>query len=308
MFGMDDDTVPGEMESETPYMRRARAVAVRQSRFPLGLRRVAWWVGILIFVLLPVGFGGYWLTAYLLNSPRFQLTSPADVMVEGNHYVAREEILTALGVPDRNARRGASIFRSSLIGREKQVESIPWVLSATVVRSYPHYLAVYVAERVPIAFVDVGGQIKMVDQHGILLDIPDKSHFDFPIVKGLDFQGNAREREPRLNLYQEFMQETSRKMSGSGWVVSEVDLSDASNLKALLVERGQTLLVYFGDAGFLGRFENLLTVLPQLRKTNARIDSVDLRFRNQVVVNPAGQDSSSPRATASGAGRKAKGI
>jgi cell division septal protein FtsQ len=72
-----------------------------------------------------------------------------------------------------------------------------------------------------------------------------------------------------------------------------VDLSDESNLKALLVQGGQTLLVYFGNAGFLARFENLMTVLPQLRKTNARIDSVDLRFRNQVVVNPAGQDSTS---------------
>jgi len=308
MFGMDDDTVPGEMESETPYMRRARAVAVRQSRFPLGLRRATWWVGILIFVLLPVGVGGYGLTAYLLNSPRFQLTSPADVMVEGNHYVSREEILTALGVPGGNSRTANGIFRSSLKGREKKIESIPWVQSATVVRSYPHYLAVYVAERVPVAFVDVGGQIKMVDQHGVLLDTPDKSHFDFPIVKGLDFRGSAKDRESRLNLYQEFTQETSQKMSGSGWIVSEVDLSDASNLKALLVEGGQTLLVYFGDAGFLSRFENLLTVLPQLRKTNARIDSVDLRFRNQVVVNPAGQDSDNPQTTASGAGKKAKGI
>ena len=87
------------------------------------------------------------------------------------------------------------------------------------------------------------------------------------------------------------MSETSGKMASSGWVVSEVDLSDASNLKALLVQGGQTLLVYFGNASFLGHFENLMTVLPQLRRTNARIDSVDLRFRNQVVVNPAGQDS-----------------
>lgn len=310
MFGMNDDRVPSEMDSssDTPYMRRSRAVAVRQSRIPQGIRRVAWWVGVICFVLLPLGVGGYLLGVYLLNSPRFQVTSPKDVVVEGNRYVSKAEILAALDIPPGASGKGTNIFRSSLNEREKEVESVPWVRSATVVRSYPHSLAVYVTERVPVAFVDVAGQIKMVDQQGALLDPPEKGHFDFPVVKGLDFQETPRERAARLNLYQQFMRETSGKMASSGWVVSEVDLSDASNLKALLVQGGQTLLVYFGSSGFLDHFENLMTVLPQLRKTNARIDSVDLRFRNQVVVNPVGGDSSSAPSTGSGAAGKGKGI
>ena len=309
MFGTDDDTMPGEMEtsSETPYMRRSRAMAVRQSRLPQGFRRITWWAGIVVFVLLPIGFGGYLLIGYLLSSPRFQLTSPSDVIVEGNHNVSREDILSALGMAGNTSVKGINIFRGSLEQREKQVESIPWVQSATIVRSYPHRIAVYVDERVPIAFVDVGGQIKMVDQEGALLEPPEKGHFDFPVVKGLDFQGNSADRAARLNLYHQFMQETSGRISSSSWVVSEVDLSDASNLKALLVQGSQTLLVYFGHTGFLERFENLMTVLPQLRKTNARIDSVDLRFRNQVVVNPADQDSGSGLSSGTAAAGKAKG-
>lgn len=291
MFGIEDDGVLDEMgsSSETPYMRRSRAVAVRRSRIPLGVRRVGKWLGIIIFVLAPVGYGGYLLAVYLLNSPRFQVISSKDVMIEGNHYVSREEVLSTLGVPDGDSRTGNDVFRISLRQERKRLESIPWVLSATVARSYPHYLAVYITERVPVAFVDVGNQIKMVDQRGVLLNTPEKSRFDFPIIKGLDFQGSVQGRETRLNLYHEFMQETSEKMSSSRWAVSEIDLSDESNLKALLVQGDQTLLVYFGHADFLSRFENLLAVLPQLRKANARIDSVDLRFRNQVVVNPAGR-------------------
>jgi cell division protein FtsQ len=309
MLGMDEDLVPNEMESssETPYMRRSRAVAVRQSRIPQGIRRIAWWAGLIVFILLPLGFGGYSLAIYLLSSPRFKLASPTDVKVEGNHYVSQEEILAALGVQDNPFRAGSDVFRISLKESAKQVESISWVQSATVVRSYPHYLTVYVTERAPVAFVDVDNQIRMVDQYGILLDPPEKSHFDFPIVKGLDFHGNAADREARLRLFQEFMQETKTKISGSGWIVSEVDLSDASNLKALLVQGGQTLLVYFGHSDFLGRFENLLMVLPRLRKTNSRVDSVDLRYRNQVVVNPAGENSGSIRTNASKTARKAKG-
>jgi cell division septal protein FtsQ len=301
MFWMDNEGVTGEMESssETPYMRRSRAVAVRQSRIPLGIRRFVWWAGVTVFVVVPLGVGGYLLGAYLLNSPRFQVTSPADVMVEGNHHVSRDEVLAALGLQAGASGKGSNIFRTSLDQRERQVELIPWVRSATVVRSFPHSLAVYVTERAPVAFVDVGSQIRMVDQQGVLLDSPEKGRFDFPIVKGLDFQGSPADRAGRLNLYHEFMWETSGKMASSGWIISEVDLSDESNLKALLVQRGQTLLVYFGNSGFLDRFENLMTVLPQLRKTNARIDSVDLRFRNQVIVNPAGQGSANGQSAGS---------
>ena len=147
----------------------------------------------------------------------------------------------------------------------------------------------------------------MVDAQGMLLDPPEKSHFDFPVVKGLNFEGNVAGRVERLHRYQEFVRETSGKMSSSGWMVSEVDLGDASNLKALLVQGGQTLLVYFGHENFLARFEDLMTVLPQLRKTNSRIDSVDLRYRNQVVVNPVGADSESSVRVGSGTARKAKG-
>jgi cell division protein FtsQ len=309
MFGMNSDEVPGEMEtpSETPYMRRSRAVAVRQSRIPGGVHRLVWWSGVILFVLIPLGIGGYLLGVYLLNSPRFQLSSPADVVIEGNHFVSREEVLTALGVQVEPSGSRSNIFRSSLDQLEKQVESIPWIRSATVVRSYPHSLVVYVAERVPVAFVDVGSQIKLVDQKGFLLDTPEKGHFDFPIVKGLDFQGDHTDRAVRLDLYQEFIRETSGKMASFGWVISEVDLSDASNLKALLVQGGQTLLVYFGNSSFLDRFQNLMTVLPQLRRTNARIDSVDLRFQNQVVVNPAGQDSAGTPSTGANTAGNSKG-
>lgn len=309
MFGMDDDTVSDEMgpSSETPYMRRSRAVAVRRSRFSLGIRRVAWWAGIIIFILLPIGVGGYSLASYLFSSPRFHLTSSNDVMVVGNHYVSRDQILSTLGLPTGDSRTGKDIFRISLAEAERQVETIPWVQSATVVRSYPHNLAVYVTERRPVAFVDVGGQVKMVDQQGVLLNTPDKSHFNFPIIKGLDFQGDSEGRQARIHLYQEFVQETSSKMSSSGWTVSEVNLTDASNLKALLVQHGQTLLVYFGHTDFLTRFENLLKVLPQLRKTNASVGSVDLRFRNQVVVNPVGVNSGSGQGSRSGSEKNAKG-
>jgi cell division protein FtsQ len=308
MLETEDETGDNDREqpNAAPYMRRSRAVTVRRSRFPWSVRWVVRWAFIAILILLPLGVGGYLLAAYALNSPRFQLNSAGDVTLTGNHYVSKEEILNVLGVPVHNSGSGINIFRLSLETREKQIQAIPWILSAVIVRSYPHHLAVYVTEREPAAFVNVESQIKMVDRQGVLLDTPDKSHFDFPIIRGLDLRADSSGRKSQIDLYRVFMREISDKMSRSGWIVSEVNLNDPDDLQALLVQGRETLLVHFGHRNFLGRFENFLTVLPELRKTNARIDSVDLRYNNQVVVNPEGQGSGASPATKTSTAGKAK--
>lgn len=306
MFGNEDGTGDEERERQnaTPYMRRSRAVAVRSTRLPWGFRRMARWMFIAFLILLPLGVGRHMLDVYMQGSRRFQLTSPADVTVAGNHYVSREEILKALGVPAHKSGSGINVFRVSLGTLETRVMSIPWIQSATIVRSFPHHLDVYVTEREPVAFASPEGQIRMVDANGVLLDTPDKSHFDFPILRGLDFRANAASRKSQIDLYRKFMRETSHKVSRSGWIVSEVNLSDPGDLQALLVQGQETLLVHFGHQDFLGRFENFLTVLPELRKANGRIDSVDLRYNNQVVVNPEEQGSgTAPSSQASAAGK-----
>jgi cell division protein FtsQ len=292
----EDDTGAEEKDQPTPYMRRSRAVAVRRGGLRGGLRRLARWLFLAFLALLPLSAGGYMLARYAVNSPSLEMNSPDDVTLEGNHYVSREEILNALGVPVRHSGSGINIFRMSLRSQERQVQAIPWIRSATIVRSYPHHLAVYVAEREPVAFASVGGQIKMVDQNGVLLDTPDKGHFDFPILRGLDAHADPRGRKAQVDLYREFMRETSDQVSRSGWIVSEVNVSDPDDLQALLVQGPQTLLVHFGSQNFLARFENFLTILPELRNANSPIDSVDLRYNNQVVVNPDEQGSGASQA------------
>jgi hypothetical protein len=85
--------------------------------------------------------------------------------------------------------------------------------------------------------------------------------------------------------------------------VSEVDLADAEDLRATLTglpggsspggvtsgDWGQTetpLLVHFGDSDFEGKYRTLLENIGQWRATAGRVESVDLRFSREAVVNP----------------------
>jgi cell division protein FtsQ len=278
---------PEELEEEeSPYLRRQKAMTVHRQRHWRSWR----WILFFTPTLALLGVAGYFVTIFALSSPRFELQSADDIQVSGNQFVSLEEVANALGVPLRaGSGPGVKVFRVSLDTQRKQVESIAWVRSASLTRVLPSRLVVHVVERTPVAFANVGGHVVLVDSEGVLLDKPESASFDFPVIAGLDPHAGSDECRARMALYLEFTRQLGEEISRSGWTVSEADLADGDDLKALLAQGRETLQVHFGHENFLARFHTFLALLPELRKSDAPIDSVDLRYRNQVVVNPQGR-------------------
>jgi cell division septal protein FtsQ len=158
-------------------------------------------------------------------------------------------------------------------------------------RILPNCLVVRVVERTPVAFTNAGGRVGLIDSEGMVLEKPQSSTFDFPVVTGLDSVADLDERRARIALYQEFIHQLGEEIPHAGWMISEAGLADADDVKALLVQGRDTLQVHFGHENFLEHFHTFLALLPELRKSNALLDSVDLRYRNQVVINPQAPSS-----------------
>lgn len=95
-----------------------------------------------------------------------------------------------------------------------------------------------------------------------------------------------------MNLYVQFMKEIELVQPGADDHVSEADLSDASDLRVTLTGIGAApgaaspVLVHFGDSDFGNRYHLLATNIDAWRASAGSVDSVDLRFARQVVVNP----------------------
>ena len=268
---------------ESPFLRRQKSVPVRRSRISRRIRIAIF----IVAVLLPVGFAGYALATFALTSPLFVVTSPDDIVVTGNHFVSREEVLDALALSlTGSVKTGTNVFRMSLDMERRGVETLPWVRSATITRALPHGLLVHVTERSPLAYANVGGRISLVDGDGMLLDKPESGAFDFPVIYGLDTVTSLDARRARLALFRDFMQQLGTEAPNAGWMISEVYLNDAEDLKALLINGQQTIQVHFGQRDFLLRFHNFLELLPKIQKSNDKLDAVDLRYRNEVVVVP----------------------
>ena len=120
----------------------------------------------------------------LLHDERFVIQSSSAIEFVGNVHSTREQLLNVFAEDlERN------IFNVSLEQRRAELERMPWVEHATVMRLLPNRLRVSVVERTPVAFVRDGSHIGLVDANGILLDMPPgakgDAHYSFPVVTGI---------------------------------------------------------------------------------------------------------------------------
>jgi len=126
----------------------------------------------------------------------------------------------------------------------------------------------------------------------VILDRPAEGEFHFPVVGGFGESLPHDSRQMRMNLYVRFMKDIEQAQPGAADHVSEVDLSDATDLRATLTGMGAAagsappVLVHFGDSDFGNRYHLLAENIDQWRASAGSVDSVDLRFARQVVVNP----------------------
>lgn len=278
-------------EEEPKYLRRQRPMDIRQRRF--GQR--SWQLYKRVLAGGVAAVAGGWLLYetfhFLLHSPWVILARPEQIELTGKHYVSRRAVLEKF-YPDR----GRSVLRVPLAERRAALEEIPWVEQASVQRVLPNRIRVELVERTPVAFLRQGPELGLVDAYGVILERPAEGQFHFPVVAGITEQMPREQRERRMKLFVQFLREIELVRLGAAERVSEVDLSDSKDLRATLAGIPETgaanaadagaVLVHFGDADFVNRFRLYVENIGQWRASAGGVDSVDLRFARQVVVNP----------------------
>jgi cell division protein FtsQ len=282
-------------DDEPRYLRRQKPVEIRRKKFsgktwPFYRRVFVWTVACAAGATVAT-----FSARYLLYSPQVLLLKPEQIEVSGNHIVAKEDV-QKLFVRDRNH----SVLRIPLNARRKAVEELQWVEEASVQRILPNRLRVLITERTPIAFCRNGAELVLIDAHGVLLDRPEGEDYRFPIVTGLSENMPRDEREKRMQTYQEFIKDADLVRPGSSDRVSELDLSNPRDLKAVLTGLGsgtdaQAITVHFGQSDFTGKYRMLVENFAQWQANAGPVRSIDLQYSRQVVVNP---DTSSATATA----------
>jgi cell division protein FtsQ len=273
-------------DDEPRYLRRQKPVEIRRKKFtgrgwPF-YRRVLALSAMGIAGLIVAIFG----TRFLLYSPTMLLTKPEQIELNGNHIVAREAVLQQF-VHDRSR----SALQVPLDTRRSEIEQIPWVESASVQRILPNRIRVELTERTPIAFIRNGNELAVIDVHGVILDRPQGEELRFPVVSGVSDELAREQREKRMQIYQEFMKAVELVRAGSANCVSEIDLSNPKDLRVVMTglagpTDSQAVTVHFGSGEFTGKYKMLVDNFSQWQANTGRVQSIDLQYLRQVIVNP----------------------
>lgn len=288
-------------DDEAPGKRRSQGLRLR---FRWGMPETKWGrmaAGFALVMLAGLCFGALLLVKdSVMHDPRFFIQSASSIEIQGNVHLTRDELINIFGEDvERN------IFYVSLAQRRAELQQLPWVEHATVMRLLPNRLRVSIVERTPVAFVRQGSQIGLVDASGVLLDMPQHgdAHYSFPVVTGIVASDPLSTRAARMKIFEQFTSDLDSSGEKISQKLSEVDLSNPEDVKAVIPDDGKDVLVHFGDTDFLNRYRKFEEHLAEWRTQYPTLSSVDMRYERQVVLQmqqgaaqAAGPASSAPNA------------
>jgi cell division protein FtsQ len=272
-----------DVEQESPFLRGQKRVSVRRGSLPKkAATRLTWGalgLGVVLVCIVAVAA----LYHYGEHSWRFRVQSSDDIETTGVHNVTRYQVMEVMG-----GDIGRNIFFVPLADRKQALEKIPWVESASVMRFVPNRLRVEIHERTPVAFARVGSKILLIDAGGTLMDLPasGKQKYSFPVVLGMNANEPTSTRAARMKIYSDLVSQLDAGGAHYSQDLSEVDLSDSEDVKVLANDPQGEVLVHLGSSNYLERYKVYVSHVREWRQQFDKLESVDLRYDRQIIVNP----------------------
>ena len=236
-----------------------------------------------VFLLAGAAVALHLVRHFFDRDSQFRIEGSGNIQATGLGEVSRADLLPLFG-----ADIGRNIFFVPLSERRNQLEQIPWVERASVMRLLPDQIRVSIVERQPVAFVRHKQQIGLVDANGVLLDMPAAAmaqhHYSFPVLTGIDARDPLPSRKARMAVYLRLMGDLDANGQHNSDQISEIDLTDPEDARVLMPEQGADILAHFGEDHFLERYQRYKAHIAGWRQQYPKLAEVDLRYDQQVIL------------------------
>ena len=289
-----------DVEQEAPFLRVQKRVSVRRGSLPKKTVTRLTWSALAIALVIICAMTVATVYHYGERSWRFRVESSDDIDISGTNNVTRAQVMEVMG-----GDIGRNIFFVPLGQRKAQLEQIPWVESASVMRFVPNRLMVEIHERTPVAFARVGSRIMLTDAVGTLMELPGRKKYSFPVIVGMNSGEPPSTRAARMKLYNDLVSQLDAGGARYSQELSEIDLSDPDDVKVMANNRAGEVLVHLGSSNYLERYKIYVTHLLEWQQQFDKLESVDLRYDRQIIVNPDLQGAMKQPPLSTEAARKA---
>ncbi len=237
------------------------------------------WIGVAGATLLfaSTAFAAVKIRRYVIDDPEFTLSRdrPESLTIEGLKYTSRSKVRRIFSGDFEH-----SIFAIPLDERRRRLMAIDWVEDASVSRVWPDRLVVRLRERTPVAYVYFRSGVLLIDSYGALLEPPGSSHFTFPVLKGVREDEADEQRHERVRTLMLFEQE----MGYLAKDLSEVDVSDAENIRVVSQMDKRAVELVMGDTNFASRYQNFANHYPEIHKHSPDVKTFDLRLDDRITA------------------------
>jgi cell division protein FtsQ len=279
----DDRFADLEKDEQSPFLRGQKRVPVRRGALPKKTANRVRIALVGLAILAVVGGAAAFTYRYGTSSWRFRIESSDQIEIAGNQNVTRSQVMRVMG-----GDIGRNIFFVPLEERQKHLEDIPWVESAAVMRFLPNRLKVEVKERTPVAFVQVGSKIELIDRNGVIMNMPPSARgtYSFPVIVGTTDAEPLSTRSARMKIFSQLVSDLDAGGANYSKDLSDVDLSDPEDVRITVPDPAGAVLVHLGSSSFLERYKIYVANAQKWRDEYHKLDSVDLRYEGQVIVNP----------------------
>ncbi|MBI5379074.1 MAG: FtsQ-type POTRA domain-containing protein [Nitrospirae bacterium] len=181
--------------------------------------------------------------------------------------------------------KGRNFLALDLRAARDRLLSHPWIEEATIRREWTGRVQVAIRERTPAAYLLLPEGLYLVDTAGALMERvqeADRSEFRLARIVGVEAKGNRLGepiRSPRLEAALELAAALRQMELAAG---SEIRAHDPRHL----AYRRNGVEVRLGRGEYTEQFQRLAEIEETLKARGLRAASIDLRFRDQVVVKP----------------------
>ena len=129
------------------------------------------------------------------------------------------------------------------------------------------------------------------------MDLPaaSKTKFSFPVILGASAGEPLSTRSSRMKIYNDLIGQLDSGGAQYSHDISEVDLSDPDDVKVLTSDPQGEVLVHLGSSNYLDRYKIYVSHVQEWRQQFDKLESVDLSYDRQIVVNPDLRGMTNPR-------------
>jgi cell division septal protein FtsQ len=260
--------------------QRGRGRGLRRLRRALRFAGAGLTTALVVLALAVTGVTG---TYAIRTTP---LLAVSEVNVIGARRVPEPTVRSAAGIEP-----GANLLALDLAAVADRVEALPGVRRARAVRHLPNRLDIWLQEREPFALVNASGsrreaRLAWVDADGRLVGLERAGPPPLlPILSGVEAPPPDAEHPigDRLQLGLTLLRAVQR---AGGRVVTRISEIDVERPEGPVLYTVDGAMVWLGSERWEERLARLDGVLGELEERGERVETVDLRYRDLVVLKP----------------------